>query len=293
MGNLIIALMLLGLAVGFTPSPHSSTVSLQPKPKATWLWDTTLIGTNEGQNDILQYANSQKVGYIFLKVNVNVSRSAYRDFIQAASVRGIQVYALGGAPNWAFPENRQQIDELVDWVNDYNASVPELSRFMGIQVDIEPYLLPEWSTNQGTVADSWRQALEYFHESVKKGSSMTTVAAVPFWLDSIPLSDGSGTLSDAIMAELDGTAVMSYRDQVQEVADLASEELEAGDRLGKKVWVGVETNPAPDTPYITFNEKGRQEMERQLALIDGMLKDHSSYSGIAVHDYTGWRALGD
>jgi hypothetical protein len=34
-------------------------------------------------------------------------------------------------------------------------------------------------------------------------------------------------------------------------------------------------------------------MERQLALIDGMLKDHSSYSGIAVHDYTGWRALGD
>jgi hypothetical protein len=293
MGNLIIALMLLGLATGITSSSPPSTGALPPPPKATWLWHSALIGTSEEQNDMLQFAVNQHVGYVFLKVNENVARSDYRNFIQAASVRGIQVYALDGAPDWALRNNRQHIDDLVDWVNDYNSSVPVQSRFMGIQVDIEPYLLPEWSTDQDTVAENWREALVYFHELVKKSSSMTTVAAVPFWLDEIPLADGSGTLSEAIMAELDETAVMSYRDQAQNVANLATEELAAGDRLGKQVWIGVETNPAPDTPYITFYGKGGQEMDSQLALIDGLLKGHSSYTGIAIHDYTGWRALGD
>jgi hypothetical protein len=178
-------------------------------------------------------------------------------------------------------------------VKAYNASVFDNERFAGIQVDIEPYLLPEWTADQNAVAVSWQQSLSYFNKLVKKDSTLTTTAAVPFWLDNIQLPDGSGSLSAAIMATLDETALMSYRDQALDVVTLAATEIATGNRLGKKVWVSVETKPAPDTPLITFYGKGNTEMEHQLALIDGVLKAQPSYTGIAVHDYTGWRALGN
>jgi hypothetical protein len=292
--GMLIWIMLLWLLGGFTSSSPLSTDSLPPyKPKATWLWDTSLIGTVVGRTDILQFAKNQQIGCIFLQVNPEVAQSNYRSFIKTAADYGIQVHALDGAPKWALPENRQKITELVNWVKTYNASVFDNERFAGIQVDIEPYLLPEWTADQNVLAVNWQQSLAYFHELVKKDSTLTTGAAVPFWLDNIHLPDGSGSLGAAIMAKLDETAVMSYRDKALDVVTLAAAEIATGNRLGKKVWVSVETTPAPDTPHITFYGKGNTEMDRQLALIDGVLKTQPSYTGIAVHDYTGWRALGN
>lgn len=288
----VMGAILLFLSAEFVPSSVTSADTLPSnKPKATWLWHTSLIGTSAGRSDILQFAKKQQVGRIFLQVNRDIAMGAYRSFIRTASAGGIEVYALDGAPEWALPENKQRIADLVDWVKGYNASVQKNERFTGIQVDVEPYQLPEWTSNQSAAADNWRQAMGYFNELAKKEPALPTSAAVPFWLDGIKLADGSGTLSEAIMAELDETAVMAYRDQAMDVVDLAGAELAAGDRLGKKVWIGVETNPAPDTPFITFYEEGRKEMERQLAIIDGMVHIHPSYAGISVHDYAGWLAL--
>lgn len=290
----ILMAILMWLSACFTSSFPSPAHSLQSdKPKATWLWDTALIGTNEGRSDVVQFAKSKQVGRIYLQANPDVAQSAYQSFIRSAGDNGIQVHALGGAPDWALPENRQKMTDFVHWVKTYNASVLDNERFTGIQADIEPYLLPDWTADQNAVAANWRQSISYFHGLVKKDSALTTAAAVPFWLDSIKLPDGSGTLGEAIMSEVDEIALMSYRDQAVDVIALATAEIAAGDRLGKKVWIGVETNPDPDNPHITFHELGNAEMERQLALIHGFLKGRPSYAGIAVHDYTGWRTLRD
>ncbi|MUG70296.1 MULTISPECIES: hypothetical protein [Paenibacillus] len=290
---IIVMVMLMWLSAGFTTSSLSSADSLPSNmPRATWLWDTSLIGTNAGRTDILQFAKNERVERIYLQVNRDVAQSDYRSFIQAAADSGIQIHALDGAPKWALPENRKYMTALVDWVKSYNASVLVNERFAGIQVDIEPYLLPDWTADQHAVAVNWQQSIAYFHDLVKKDSAaLTTSAALPFWLDGIPLSDGSGTLSEAMMGKLDETALMTYRNQALDVIDLAAEEIALADRLGKKVWISVETNPAPDTPYITFSGESKAEMERQLAVIDGLLKARPSYSGIAVHDYTGWRHI--
>ncbi|MCZ8513828.1 hypothetical protein O9H85_15570 [Paenibacillus filicis] len=289
-GIWIMVVLLVWMSQGLGTKAYADQVPLS-KSKATWLWDTSLISTDNGRTEILQFALSQQVGRIFLQVNPDVANDAYRSFISTAAANGIAVHALDGAPQWALPENRQKITDLVNWVKAYNASVAANERFAGIQVDIEPYLLPQWSTDQNTVVLYWQQSLKYFNDLVKKDTALTTAAAVPFWLDSITLAGGSGTLSEAIMPLLDETAIMSYRDSGQEVVQLAANELATGDRLGKMVWVGVETNPAPDTPFITFYEEGKAAMNNQLALIDGLLKDRPSYAGIAVHDYAGWRSL--
>ncbi|CAG7656948.1 hypothetical protein ACFQI7_00185 [Paenibacillus allorhizosphaerae] len=260
------------------------------KSKATWVWDTSLIATSTGRNQIFQFAKNQQISRIYLQVNPDVAKSAYRSMIKTAAGNGIEVYVLDGAPNWALPENRARIASLISWVKTYNASVATNERFAGIQLDVEPYLLPEWSSDQSGTAQKWLDALSYFHDETKKAPVLSTSAAIPFWLDSVPLSSGVA-LGEVLIAKLDEVALMSYRDQGDAVADLVKEELAWGDKYGKKVWLSLETNPVSETPYITFYEEGKAEMDRQMARIDELVKVHPSYAGIAVHDYIGWRNL--
>lgn len=287
-----ISLLLAFLApLGLTPSP--------PPPdtiKATWLWDTELIRTQEERASFVEFAKDHALGRIYIQVHRDVPADAYRDFIGAASGQGVQVHALDGAPGWALPDQRKELAGMIDWVNGYNRSVQPHERFSGIQVDIEPYLLPEWKAGQADLAAHWLDATaEFAREAKKQDPTLTVSAALPFWLDTIAMPDTSQdrTLAESMMKLLDEVTLMSYRDSAQSVIEIAAEEIALGDRLGTKVFVGVETNPVSEGPFVTFHGKGKGEMVRQMAVIDQKLRAHPSYAGIAVHDYSGWRKLKD
>jgi hypothetical protein len=262
------------------------------KVKTTWLWNTSLISTLESRNSILQFAKEQSVGRIYLQVNPDVAKSAYRAFNKAAANAGIQIHALDGAPNWVLPDNRQRIASLVTWVKDYNQSVVVKERFTGIQVDVEPYLLPEWQTDRDTTVMSWIETLTFFNNEVKKNSALTTSAALPFWLSQIAVpGNNSVMLNEKLISSLDEVTLMSYRDQAAALVEITAVDITVGDRLGKKIVVGVETNLTSEAAYISFYEEGKAAMDLQLSAIDDSLKSHLSYAGIAVHDYIGWRNL--
>jgi hypothetical protein len=281
------------LFTNFSPALVSTAASLPSnKVKATWLWNTSLISTLDGRNSVLQFAKEQQISRIYLQVNPGTAKSAYGAFIKAASAAGIQIHALDGAPDWIMPEKRQRITDTVNWVKTYNNSVTAQERFTGIQVDIEPYVLPDWNTNREATVTRWLEAITLFATETKKDSVLNTNAALPFWLDEVTVTgNGGGSLIEAMMNQLDEVTLMSYRDQAQALVEITSNKLTLGDRLGKKVFVAVETNPTSEPAYITFYEEGRAKMELELAAVDNSLKVHSSYAGIAVHDYAGWRNL--
>ncbi|ULL13627.1 hypothetical protein DVH26_03680 [Paenibacillus sp. H1-7] len=262
--------------------------------KATWLWDTEMIGTPEGRASILQFAQEHALGRIYVQVNGDVSRSAYSDFIGTASESGIQVHALDGAPKWALPSHRKQLTDMVSWVTEYNRSVQPDERFGGIQIDIEPYQLPEWSTKQDAVTAQWLDATAAFaSEARKQDASLTVSAALPFWLDTVTVPETGQTAIEGMMKQLDEVTLMSYRDSAEALIEITAAEMALGDKLGIKVFVGVETNPVNEAAFVTFHSKGKGEMGRQMAVIDQKLSAHPSYSGIAIHDYSGWKRLKD
>ncbi|MCS7463263.1 hypothetical protein N0M98_24370 [Paenibacillus doosanensis] len=298
----VLLFSLLGPKSGSAGAPLASG-----KLKATWLWDTALIATQEGRNTILGFAREQAVGRIYLQVDRGVAAETYGLFIEAASQSGIQVHALDGAPDWVLPAQSDRVAGLVRWVADYNRLAEPSRRFGGVQIDVEPYLLPQWNTDRERIAAEWLDTVTRFAEEARRQSEPLTIgAALPFWLDEIELpelphgeeggeskshGEGRGTLLEPMMKQLDEMTLMSYRDQAEAIIDMTAAELLLGDLLGKKVFVGVETNPDAAAPYITFHGKGRKEMERQLLILDAMLSAHSSYAGIAVHDYSGWSKL--
>jgi hypothetical protein len=260
--------------------------------KATWLWDTSLISTLENRDSVLQFAKEQSVNRIYVQVNPDEDKSSYRAFIHAAAAAGIQIHALDGAAHWVQPDHHQLIVDMVKWVKDYNASVLETERFTGIQVDIEPYVLPEWQSEQNAMVTNWIGALALFSSEVKQDTSLTASAALPFWLHQIAVPGISGMmLNEKLLSLFDEVTLMSYRDQAQAIVDITAADIALGDRLGKKIFIGVETNPSSEGNFVTFYEEGSAAMNLQLNIIDDLLKSHASYAGIAIHDYTGWKNL--
>ncbi|NHN31945.1 hypothetical protein [Paenibacillus agricola] len=288
------------LLLAVIPSACEATPRAE-RMKATWLWDTSLIVTAESRNSILQFAKEQSIDRIYLQVNPDEALDSYRSFIKEARAGGVQIHALDGAPSWVMPDNRSYIVNMVKWVKDYNLNVLEEERFSGIQADIEPYILPEWQTDQATLVKNWTEALTLFVDEVKQdatlsastnSTALTASAALPFWLNQIAVpGDSHVRLNEKLMGLLDEVTLMSYRDQAQALADVTADDLALGDRLGKKIFVGVETNPSSEGAFISFYEEGSEVMHQQLAIIDRLLESHPSYSGIAIHDYVGWKSL--
>jgi hypothetical protein len=296
--------MVIILLLSVIPSACEATSQQTNNMKTTWIWESALITTLESRDSILHFAKEQSIDRIYLQVNPDQAKDSYRAFIKEATANGVQIHALDGAPSWVMPKYRYKIVNMVNWVKDYNLSVLEEERFSGIQADIEPYVLPEWHSDQASLVKNWTEALTLFVDEVKKeptppitsDSSAPTAliasAALPFWLNQIAVpGDPSVMLNEKLIGLLDEVTLMSYRDQAQALADITAVDLTLGDRLGKKIFVGVETNPSLEGAFVSFYEEGSEAMDKQLKIIDRLLKTHPSYTGIAIHDYTGWRSL--
>jgi len=109
----------------------------------------------------------------------------------------------------------------------------------------------------------------------------------------LPDSPGSA-LGQWLISKHDQVAIMSYRDRAEgpnSVASLSAEELEWADELGKTVLLGVETKRSSEGNHVTFYEEGGRQLNLELAKLPGLIGEHPSYGGIAVHSYEHWKAL--
>ncbi|PZE19603.1 hypothetical protein [Paenibacillus xerothermodurans] len=132
------------LFASFIPTAGAMASPLAPGTiKTTWLWNTSLVNSPESRNEILEFAAEQHVSRIYLQVDPDVAVDAYRAFIKQATSLGVQIHALDGAPDWIYLDTRHRMTETINWVKAYNREVTEEERFTGIQMDIEPYILPE------------------------------------------------------------------------------------------------------------------------------------------------------
>lgn len=278
----IIFLTILILLGGFPMKPAHA----QSAQKATWLWNTQLIASSP--DEVLQFAASQHVNLIYLQINADLDASVYHSFIAAASAQDIAVEALDGAPSWALDAQRPQLQSSLDWISSYQAGASAEQRFSGIHIDIEPYLLPEWNTDQASVIAGWQQSVLDVAQTASQ-LGVEASADIPFWLYTLNTSDGS-TLSSWMMKQYNSVTLMAYRDRADSILDVSYAELQEGAETGARVYIGVETNQTDEGNNISFYEESAAYMNQQLDQVTVTASVYSSFAGIAVHDYNGWSA---
>lgn len=244
----------------------------QPLARATWLWDIKPYAAAAARKDLFRFLSGQGITIVFAQVGcryVDVAgvetcelqhRPLLRQLIREASRRHIQVHALDGYSYHILPAWRERVYAWVRAILSYNTAVPRQERFAGIHQDNEPYLIPNFS---GVVKED---LLAYFldltvgcRDLIRQSDARLAYGVdIPFWYDGVSL-DWRGArkpMSAHVLDLVDNIAVMAYRtyaDGGDGVVALARDEIDYADRLGKQVFVALETTTLADEKIYDFS----------------------------------------
>lgn len=225
------------------------------------------------------------------------SRSQVAAFVRWARGRGYHVQAViagGTVPPYlgALPQYQHIAVSEFTKVLDYNLAVPADARFDGVNVDIEPYLLPQWKEPGTTLPTVWLDLLQEFMQlRDASGQQLLVGPAIPFWFDSsdcctaITWHGKTAPLSDHVQDLTDYVALMDYTDTASGIIARASHEIAYGG--SESVVIGVESKDLSgtgDPETVTFFEEGRVYMESELAKVYAA-ETSAAFAGIAMHHY--------
>lgn len=273
--QVVIAAVLLSAALGVAATPGSSSAATVA-PRAMWVWKWY-------QNrDLISFARSHGIGRLFVSAPPGFStsqRARYSDLLSRAAAAGITVDALSGDPSWV--NNRAQ---AVAWAQE----VVSFHSFAGLHLDVEPYALSSWNTNQsGTIANY----LSMLSQVRSAAPSYRFEADIPFWFNTIPWNGSS--LDIAVFHIVDAATLMTYRNVASGgngIIAIGQAEFNDGVALGRPVRLAVETNPDP-LAEVTFYNTSVSYMNGQLSQVDAAYATSPLYRGVAIEDYLGYRAL--
>jgi exo-beta-1,3-glucanase (GH17 family) len=289
--------------------------------RALWVWDATVITDPRAQANFFTCLGEKQIDLIFLEVGdafigknappskVQVSKEVLAGFVSKAHVKGIAVYALDGDASWAKEENHQIPLERLQHALDFNNAVEPKARLDGFQFDIEPYLLPEFKTEE------WENVLKAYLSLAGQlrdkvvGTSFSLGFAIPFWWDVQDLAisevEKNGVKKPVAYHLIDllnplpksHIALMAYRDQATgEDGSIrhASDEINYVNNFAPKVtvFVGQETADVKGEPEkITFYQEGEAALEEAIAQLVEAFKEKKGFGGVAIHYYKSYREL--
>ncbi|MDH4218521.1 MAG: hypothetical protein OEW23_07060 [Candidatus Aminicenantes bacterium] len=249
----------------FKPSPH----------RAMWLWETkALLGNDLEQDQLVDFCRKNGMTEIFLQLPYEVEEkdegrkiiwdtSKAKVLLSKLHGAAIKVYALDGDPRYAFREWHDHVVATIQSVIQFNKSVQPDERFDGLRFDNEPYLLPHFA---GVQKESiLRQYLDMLRISKKIAGSANLEFGVdiPFWFDQKneffePITELEGRpLTEHVIDIVDNIGIMDYRTEAYGADGIIAHalgELQYASKVGKKIFIGLETTDLPDETILEFGQ---------------------------------------
>jgi hypothetical protein len=258
--------------------------------RATWLWNPWMIVNDE--EGTLDFLESKELNKVYLQVDRDIPASIYQNFIEKSSAKGMEIYALDGAPGWAAPKGYINQDQLMAWLGSYQKEALPQQKFSGVHLDVEPYLYSGWNSKRAATVKSY-QALLLRAKNSAENLNLPLEADMPFWFDEISYNNiyGKGLLAEWVIAGTDGVTIMAYRDSADLITDFVSREIEWAGRYSKRLVVGVETGETSEGDAISFFEEGEIYMNDQLGKVKAYYENQAGFGGTAVHHVGSWMTI--
>lgn len=279
---------------------------------AIWIWETEsfrMLDNNQSLEQSMSFLKSQDISTLYLYADEYHGRNVlirepekYRKLIKIAHENGFKIYALLGSyylntPEYILPEKRRVALQMFENVLIYNKNAETESQFDGINLDIEPYLLDDWSTSRPLRGPQYLELSKAFMELKEKyGSGIQVGPAIPFWFSGITdvtWNNQKRQYNEWIQDIYDYVAIMDYRNKAlgsDSMVSLSKEEFDYADKINKKVMIGVET--IETTPEkITFYGMGIKYFKKQLALAKAEMIKHKSFGGFVIHHYESYEKM--
>ncbi|KKO53860.1 Ig-like domain-containing protein [Paenibacillus sp. DMB20] len=301
---------------------HDKNPLLPEQDRAIWIWENAsypLVLNPNARHVLSSMAkdtstfNQRPITTLYLGVDqyhganmLEDYRTEVRHFVEWAHNEGFSVQALiagGTKPPYfgAYSRYHAQAVREFEKVLNYNLASPESARFDGVNLDTEPYILPDFKTAKPSVQVQYLDMLKLLMERKQaSGLTLPVGAAIPRWYDTspdaadIPWNGETKWLSEHIQDTADYISIMDYRDQADGSAGIiahAMGELAYASRIGKpkSVVIGVETKDIADggdPETISFHEEGRCFMEQELKKVYAAFPEDPAFGGVALHHYS-------
>ncbi|WP_431029123.1 hypothetical protein [Lysinibacillus sp. LZ02] len=258
--------------------------------QATWIWHAESLEKNTDQ--YLQFIEEKQIAKVYVQVNAEVKNEVYAAFIQKANHIGVQVYALDGNPDWG--TNTQSVERFKEWVTTFQR---EYGLLEGVHLDIEPYTLDMWQTNQRRVI------VDFFHvlnglKAFAATEKLEYEVTIPFWFDEVSYKNrfGKGVVSEYIIDLADRVSVMAYRNEAcgkEGIIALSATEIKYAQSKGKSVMIAVETFNTSEGDFLTFYGKDEAYMNKELTKVYKRFENREGFDGFAIHYLDTWMLRSD
>lgn len=221
-----------------------SASATPPLPEhSIWIWDSRPAINDAGS--MVRNLKALHVRRIYLQISDELE--PLLPIMRECTEAGIEVFALDGSP--AYLERPDPLLKRVQTVKDFNLKHPG-TQFAGFQIDIEPHLNKDFRIRFDTYASLYVELLDRIHRITEGKLPLSTV--IPFWYDSLLINDR--TLAWHLIRQSDEAVIMSYRTDDKEIESISRDELLYGERLSRKVLLGVETGRIPDEVHISYRK---------------------------------------
>jgi len=278
-------------------------------PRAIWTWEGESYAMLDSEGEAAQgiaFLKAKSVGTIYLYADAWRGRNLiatqperYRRLLRRMHASGLKVYALLGSgylhtERYVLPRHRIDAIAMLKRVLDYNAQAAPEERFDGINLDIEPHILAEWSTRKMELLANFIELSDaLMRVKAQSGQTLPMGPAIPFWLDGIQLEwqGKRKPVSQHVQDIYDYVALMDYRDHADGGDGLVShamDELNYGEAIGRPVLIGIETSPN-EIRKLSFHHLGEADMERELAATSRSVGKLRAFGGYVIHHYAAYR----
>lgn len=279
------------------PTETQSQIN-NPNQRALWIWNAGVIQSEESVSSLFKFAGDKNISVLYLYAGdvVTNSPTILENFIKLATNNGLKIDLLFGEPGWARTENHSQALALIDTAISFSEKQSVDQRPLGIHIDVEPYGLPEWGTNQDELVISFLDLVSAIQNRVNNASVPLRFSAdIPFWFDTVQATYMNETrpLNQFIQDMTDQVVLMDYRNTAggeDGFIALGMDEVVYAKEAGKLVTIGLETT-FQEPAKITFFGLGEDILEQEIANAQPIFASLSSFDGIAIHDYDGYKYL--
>lgn len=297
---------------------------------ATWYWKSPDEMTHDEIQKVINFAKKENFTVIYLDISKiteimeedqKVAESkkqklmnSIATFISTAKNSNIAIQALGGHTNWANSSHWYIPLGLLNFVEQYNKSNPNLT-FSGIHYDIEFY--NDEYYKKSSIKNEWRiEFLELTNLIVNKtrtsevfGDNFEVGFAIPFWYDSNPEytqkmswkgnTDSFFNLFVDILNKHKNSyiAIMAYR--TFHHGDNGTISLSSGEfsyieenAPNVSIIIALDTSkPKEEEEYVTFYGKTKENLLNTLITTKDKFSKYRSFKGVAIHSLSSYKEL--
>lgn len=222
--------------------PHSDSDT----GRSAWIWSPRRW--MERPEDFWELQQEVGLSAVFISVPVDGTEvgkpEALRAFVKEGSARQLDVWAVIGDPHDVLDASHPAMARRLSAYVAYNRCAAPDARLAGVQLDIEPYLLPGFALHPEYWRERYLATVDFARTILVDEPSLRLELVMPVWWGAHP-AWGPDFL-DRLDAPPVGIAVMNYRTDPARLKREAQPFLRWAERHQRPIRIGVEAGTLGD-----------------------------------------------